>query len=356
MISENNRIMKKILTLLFFCVPLIASAQIGRIGSPVSSSVSPGDSSYSSVDVDTLYLAKDSIYVAASGDTLLLVSDTTRVSGVLNVGANTAITGTTTTTDAIISNTASSNTLVLTPTATGQVDTLETTDLATAAITVTGLWTFDNAVIDSADIDTANIDYLYASGTSLCDNVVIDSADIDTADVNYLYISGTANLQNGATIDNSETDTLILTETVTKVAGELAVTGQADVGGLLEVTGTITGKTLVCLHTDPAIIFSDLDSCKNVAHFNNDADVIDFTLPGAEAGLIMMFYDIGGGVITVDPVDGTDTIYLNGTSVGAGDAIDSPGAVGDFICLMAIDATRWVTVGRSGVWIDGGAV
>jgi len=69
----------------------------------------------------------------------------------------------------------------------------------------------------------------------------------------------------------------------------------------------------------------------------------------------VMFYDIGGGVITVDPVDGTDTIYLNGTSVGAGDAIDSPGAVGDFICLMAIDDTRWVTVGRSGVWIDSGA-
>jgi len=54
-------------------------------------------------------------------------------------------------------------------------------------------------------------------------------------------------------------------------------------------------------------------------------------------------------------VDGTDTIYLNGTTVGAGDAIDSPGAVGNFICLMAIDDTRWVTVGRSGAWIDGGA-
>ena len=152
-----------------------------------------------------------------------------------------------------------------------------------------------------------------------------------------------------------KTDTLSLTETVVKVEGELAVTGQADVGGLLEVTGTITGKTLVCLHTVAAVVFSDVDSCKNAAHFNNDADAIDFTLPGAEAGLVVMFYDIGGGVITVDPVDGTDTIYLNGTSVGAGDAIDSPGAVGDFICLMAIDDTRWVTVGRSGTWVDGDA-
>ena len=174
----------------------------------------------------------------------------------------------------------------------------------------------------------------------------MNAASMTTADIRF---------QNAATIDNIETDTLALTETVTKVEGELAVTGQADIGGLLEVTGTITGGTLVCLHTVAAVIFSDLDSCKNVAHFNNDADVIDFTLPGAEAGLVVMFYDIGGGVITIDPVDGEDTIYLNGTSVGAGDAIDSPGAVGDFICLMAIDATRWITVGRSGVWIDGGA-
>jgi hypothetical protein len=123
----------------------------------------------------------------------------------------------------------------------------------------------------------------------------------------------------------------------------------------LATSGTITGNTLVGLHTAARITLIDLDSCRNVAHFNNDADVIDFTLPGAAVGLVVMFYDIGGGVITVDPVDGTDTIYLNGTSIGAGDAIDSPGAVGDFICLMAIDATRWVTVGRSGVWIDGGA-
>ena len=67
-----------------------------------------------------------------------------------------------------------------------------------------------------------------------------------------------------------------------------------------------------------------------------------------------MFYDIAGGVITVDPLDGTDTIYLDGVTVGAGDAIDSPGIVGNFICLVAIDDTRWVTAGRSGTWTDGG--
>ena len=117
--------------------------------------------------------------------------------------------------------------------------------------------------------------------------------------------------------------------------------------------GIISGETSITLDTDPTIALSAGD-CRNKARVNNDADVIDYTLPAAEAGLVVVFYDIAGGVITIDPVDGTDTIYLNGTSVGAGDAIDSPGNVGDFISLMAIDDTRWVTVGRSGVWLDGG--
>jgi len=122
----------------------------------------------------------------------------------------------------------------------------------------------------------------------------------------------------------------------------------------LATTGTITGSTMLTLDTDASVVLA-VGDCDNAVRYNNDADAIDYTLPGAAAGLTIMFYDIGGGVITIDPVDGTDTIYLNGTSVGAGDAIDSPGDVGDFICLMAIDDTRWVTVGRSGVWVDGGA-
>ena len=39
------------------------------------------DSTWGSIDVDTLYLARDSIYITGSGDTLLLVSDKTWVSG-----------------------------------------------------------------------------------------------------------------------------------------------------------------------------------------------------------------------------------------------------------------------------------
>jgi len=44
---------------------------------------------------------------------------------------------------------------------------------------------------------------------------------------------------------------------------------------------------------------------------------------------------------------------LNGISVGAGVTIDSNGDVGDFIVLMAIDDTRWITLGQVGTWVQG---
>ena len=123
---------------------------------------------------------------------------------------------------------------------------------------------------------------------------------------------------------------------------------------VMQVSGVISGKSPVTLitaasHTIP------VDSCKNNIWINNDADAIDFTLPGAAVGLVALFYDIGGGTITIDPADGTDTIYLDGGSVGAGDAIDSSGIIGEYIALLAIDDTRWITLGMRGTWADGGA-
>ena len=144
--------------------------------------------------------------------------------------------------DVIITDLASANTLVLTPTATGQVDTLETTDLATADITVTGDWDMDTTIITNltvADVSdtlkisgagvlslhetttpTAMPDYgkvytksdneLYfqdgggtehtvttdlataditATGDWTLDNVVIDSLDADTISADYIKVN-----------------------------------------------------------------------------------------------------------------------------------------------------------------------
>jgi hypothetical protein len=103
-----------------------------------------------------------------------------------------------------------------------------------------------------------------------------------------------------------------------------------------------------------ASIILTADSCRSTYHINADADAIDYTLPDAAPGLGSVFYDDAGGVITVDPQDG-DYIRLNDTDLAAGNAIDSPGAKGNYIMLIALDYDHWVTLGRSGVWVDGGA-
>jgi hypothetical protein len=175
-------------------------------------------------------------------------------------------------------------------------------------------------------------------GTAITWSSLTADAITVTNDIN---VGDTIGFDNGAKIYNPHADTIYIEETV------------VTINGILAATGNISGTTDLTLDIAATIVLTTAD-CRNKVRFNNDADVIDYTLPGAAAGLVVVFYDIGGGVITIDPVDGTDTIYLNGTSVGAGDAIDSPGSVGDFICLMAIDDTRWVTVGRSGTWVDGG--
>jgi len=79
----------------------------------------------------------DAIAVVAGGVRGILVNETADV-----------IT-TTFSDNVIITDLASANTLVLTPTSTGLVDTLETTDLATADITVTGDWVMDTTTMNT---------------------------------------------------------------------------------------------------------------------------------------------------------------------------------------------------------------
>ena len=179
-----------------------------------------------------------------------------------------------------------------------------------------------------------------------------------TADNVYNVVtSGGNNYILGSNADNTalefKTPANVLTQISAAPLASPTFTGTVGAAAIT-ATGIISDMSNILLDTDPSIVLTAA-MCKNMIRFNSDADVIDYTLPSVEAGLVVMFYDIGGGVITIDPYDGTDTIYLNGTALTAGNAIDSPGAVGNFICLIGLDDTRWVTVGRSGTFIDGGA-
>jgi hypothetical protein len=125
----------------------------------------------------------------------------------------------------------------------------------------------------------------------------------------------------------------------------------------IATTSTINGLVQTTLDTDATVDLSSATGADGEWRVNNDDDVIQYTLPPAALGLTVCFYDhsANGQVISIDPDDATDAIYLNGASVGAGDEIDSPGDRGDYVCLLALDGDTWVTTGQSGTWVDGGA-
>lgn len=125
-------------------------------------------------------------------------------------------------------------------------------------------------------------------------------------------------------------------------------------GGGSHISRSITDLIDVTLDSDPTIVLTAAE-CQNGVRVNNDNDVIDYTLPDAVAGQSCVFQSLFAQVVTVDCFDTNESIVLDGTALTAGNAIDSPGTAGDYILLVAISSTQWVSMGRSGTWIDGGA-
>lgn len=74
------------------------------------------------------------------------------------------------------------------------------------------------------------------------------------------------------------------------------------------------------------------------------------TLPAAAAGLNFCIVNYDGSDQTIDFTDGTD-VALNEVN-SPGDRVTNTTAF-DSICLMAIDATNWVTLSSLGTWTDG---
>lgn len=142
---------------------------------------------------------------------------------------------------------------------------------------------------------------------------------------------------------------------------DLYVEGLVEIDSLIYPDGGI--KKNVVVTTDGALSVSAAQMYGTffVADNATATNDTDYTLPTAVAGMSACFYDNGAGTggIIIDANTG-DEILLDGTGVGAADAIDSPGvggdgANGDTICILAIDDTNWVTLNRSGTWVDGGA-
>lgn len=205
-------------------------------------------------------------------------------------------------------------------------------------------------------------------GITVADSQVItfdeSAADPNDADIQLSGTDGVLKIAaaNGAYNEDLTID-LDTTENTATVGSSTGVTS-ISLGALnMATTGTILGAINVVVTTDGALsptaaqMYGTMFIADNATATNDT----DYTLPGAVAGMSACFYDNGAGTggIIIDAAAG-DEILLDGTGVGAADAIDSPGvagdgANGDFICLMAIDATNWITLGRSGTWVDGGA-
>ncbi len=163
---------------------------------------------------------------------------------------------------------------------------------------------------------------------------------------------GTATIEADALAGAIPTGVTAVTQSVDDDTTEIATTAF--------VQGELAVDIVTSVGDTDTVAAAELRGTMHIAdHATSTSDVV-YTLPTAVAGYSACFYDNGGGDggISID-INGSDTFLLNGTALDAGDQIDSPGvagagANGDYICLVAIDATNWITLDQSGTWVDGG--
>jgi len=122
---------------------------------------------------------------------------------------------------------------------------------------------------------------------------------------------------------------------------------------ILDINMAVRGLVDITLDTEATVTLTDSE-CSSTVRINADNDVIDYTLPSASKGLNCVFQSTYAAVVTVDTGVTTDAIILDGTKLTDGYAIDSSGTAGDFILLAATSDSIWVSLGKSGTWVDGG--
>ena len=121
----------------------------------------------------------------------------------------------------------------------------------------------------------------------------------------------------------------------------------------LVTTGQISGAIKTLSLGTTCTIGSDCDSTSTrIAYggFILATAAITITMPAAAAGMSVCVYVRDASETVVIDVPAGDQIKP--TTNATGDSISSPGAAGDFICMVAFDATDWYVLGKSGTWTD----
>lgn len=86
-------------------------------------------------------------------------------------------------------------------------------------------------------------------------------------------------------------------------------------------------------------------------YFNGDDDAIAFNLPADPSGKTFCFRNLYAKAITVNP-DDSDYIQLGAKKAAQGEAVVSTGAADELICLVGLDTSNWVSMGKAGTWAE----
>lgn len=240
----------------------------------------------------------------------------------------------------------------------------ETTDDETGTVTLAGceigetyIWEILGSAKDAGKDCTDMTYWIVGGGTGTV--AVVDNTD-DLVTITNVAASTEMTLY--CTSPNAGEDSFLNAIRISGPKGEglderyLRLDGQEPMSGDLQlISGTAEARVLITSDTAAAIILTTND-CRGVIRLNGDNDVIDYTLPDAEVGLVVTLANtLYDQIITVDPQAGDSIILIDGTVVTAGNAIDSSGAKNDKGTLLAIDAATWMLFSEQNTWTDGGA-
>jgi hypothetical protein len=202
-----------------------------------------------------------------------------------------------------------------------------------------GTWT--RVFEEAANVFTVKQEFDATTGLQVGSTGVLITSDNDGA-ITFLGASGGYDEDLTINLDDTENTAVVSSSTgVTKIDfGSIALvaTGQGQIG--MTINSDADGMTSSAMAT--AGMYGTM-------FFATGAGT--WALPGAVAGMNFCVYSTGANAIIINP-DDADVIVLNGAALSAGDSITSASAAGDFICLVALDATNWYTLGRSGTWTD----
>ncbi len=220
--------------------------------------------------------------------------------------------------------------------------------------------TVDDAVLAGLEI---RADTTMPIAINLSDASIVTALALGENDITVSGVTVTATeLEELAAIDATVIAAADWTQLALLDGGSPALSVASMTGSLDLGTGTIQGAVNLVIEAGAATdspTASEMSGSFFIASYATGPMVYD--LPTAVAGENACFYDEEGDGITLVP-NASDLINLDGTPLDVIDTIDSPGVAGgagtdpgSFICVLAIDATTWITVGRSGTWIDAGA-